>query len=152
MWSEVNSEYVKQLVLTNYKEYPYYVAHTVTYIDTISSYNSPTVKVYFSKEPITINNSYSFTLPSNSICYDIIGGNGSRNSQSARVSISNASGRININQYEFVYTNAETETQVYCVHPDVIETKQLTQSHFDAGCVIILMVMLATFLIKLMKG
>lgn len=106
MWSEINREYVKQLVLSNYKEYPYYVAQTVTYIDTTNTYNSPTVKVYFSKEPIAVNGAYNFTLPAGSICYNIIGGNGSRNSQNARVSINNVNGRININHYEFVYTNA----------------------------------------------
>lgn len=153
MWSDVNTNYVKSLVLSNYKEYPYYVAQTVTYIDGSSStYNSPTVKVYFSKEPITVNSAYSYTLPADSICYNIIGGNGNRNSKDARISVTNVNGRININKYEFVYTNAETQTQAYTIHPDIIATNELKQSHFDAGCILILIIMLATFVIKMMKG
>ena len=150
MWSEINNEYVKQLVLSNRNEYPYYLAQTVTSIESGSNYNSPTIKVYFSKEPITCNNAYSYTLPAKSICYSIVGGNGSRYSKDARTTITNISGRVNIAEYEFVYTNAEFTT--YTIHPDITATNTVTQSHFQAGIALIIILLLATFTIRIFKG
>ena len=150
MWSDVNTNYVKNLVLSNRTEYPYYMAQTVTHIGTGSNYNYVTIKVYFSKEPITSSNGYTYKLPADSICYSIIGGNGSNYSQNQRVTVSNVSGNVTVEKYEFIYTNAETQT--YAIHPDVTATNTVTQSHFDASSCLILIVLLASFIIRIIKG
>ena len=151
MWSDINTNYVKDLVLSNRNEYPYYMAQTVTTVGTSgSNYNAVTIKVYFSKEPITSTNGYTYKLPAGSICYSIIGANGSNYSQNQRVTVSNVSGNITVAQYEFIYTNADMQT--YTMHPDVTATNAVTQSHFDGASILILILLLANFTIRIFKS
>ena len=57
MWTDVSTNYVKDLVLSNHNEYPYYMAQTVTTVGSSgTNYNAVTIKVYFSKEHIKATN------------------------------------------------------------------------------------------------
>lgn len=150
MWSDSYRDYVKQLVLTNRAEYPYYVAHTCTYLGSTSSYDQPNFKVYFSKEPITATSLYNYSLPSGSICYNVIGGNGNNNYHSARMSVVNASSNISINNYEFIYSNAEYSTN--SIQPDILATNEVTRADYQGTTAIIITVLLAVILFKLFGG
>lgn len=60
MWSDSYRDYVKQLVITNRDEYPYYIAHTCSYWGISNSSSYPSFKVYLSKEPITASGLYNY--------------------------------------------------------------------------------------------
>lgn len=150
MWSDVNKEYVKELVLTNRSEYPYYIAVTCSYWGTYYDYNRPTFKVYFSKEPITADGLYNYVFEDTAVVYSVIGGNANNNSNECRVQTSTYNGTLNIDDYEFVYTNAEFETNT--VQPDILSTNLVTQSHFDGVSLILLGILLGTIVAKIVKG
>ena len=149
MWSEIYHDYVEELVLTNRAEYPYYVAHTCSYWGTSSSASQPSFKVYFSKEPITASSLYSYRFTGDSVCYSVVGGNASTTYSGARVTVTNYSGNLTINNYEFIYSNAEYSTQT--VMPDIIATNAVTQAHFDGVSLIVLCVMLGAVVVGLFK-
>lgn len=150
MWSDSYRDYVKQLVVTNRSEYPYYIAHTCTYLNGVSSYDQPSFKVYFSKEPITATGLYKYSLPADSICYNVIGGNGNNNYHSARTKVTNASGNLTINEYEFVYSNAEYSTS--SVQPDVIATNEVTRADYQGISAILIVILLSTVVFKIIRG
>lgn len=150
MWSEVNKEYVKELILSNRSEYPYYIATTCTYWGSYNDYNRPSFKVYFSKEPITANGFYNFVFKDTALVYSVISNNGSVNSNNARVQISKINGSIMIDEFEFVYTNAEFKTE--SIQPDILSTNLVTQSHFDGVSLILITILLGMIVVKLVKG
>ena len=150
MWSEVNKEYVEELILTNRSEYPYYVATTCTYWGSYSDYNRPAFKVYFSKNPITANGLYNFVFKDTAVVYSVISNNANTNSNNARVQISKINGSITIDEFEFVYTNAEFKTET--IQPDILSTNLVTQSHFDGVSLILITILLGTIVAKLVKG
>lgn len=149
MWSDSNRDYVKQLVETMHKEYPYYVAHTCTYWGISNSAAYPTFKVYFSKEPIEATGLCSYQLPAKSIVYNIRAGNANSNYQDERVTVYSAGGTLSINDYEFIYTNAEFTGST--VQPDILATSDVTQSHFDGVSLILLSVLLGAVVVKLIR-
>lgn len=150
MWSSQYQDYVKQLVETNRKEYPYYIAHTCTYWGSVNNYNKPSFKVYFSKEPITANDMYTYTLSGDSCVYSVIGGNANSNGSSRRVSFAPASGVISVDDYEFVYTNAEFTTA--SIQPDITASSSVSSSHFDGVSLILLVILLTAFVAKFLRG
>lgn len=149
MWSDSYRDYVKQLVISNRNEYPYYIAHTCTYWGVSSSASYPAFKVYFSKEPITANGLYSYVCPTDTVVYSVIGSNANSNYHTSRVSTSKYSGALNIDNYEFVYTNAEFTGAT--VQPDVLASTDIQQSHFDGVSLILLVILLGTLVAKLVK-
>lgn len=149
MWNDSYKDYVKELVKTNYKEYPYYIAHTCTYWGINNTAVYPSFKVYFSKEPIQANDLYNYTLKGDSLCYSVIGGNGNQNYHDSRVTTANALGNVKINDYEFIYTNAEFTGST--VQPDILATTSVSQSHFDAVGLIILAILLGSVVVKILK-
>lgn len=149
MWSDSYKEYVKSLVESNRGEYPYYVAHTCTYWSYDSSADMPSFKVYFSKDPITATDIYTYILSDNSMVYSVIGSNASRNYSDQRVTTSSYSGTLVINDYEFIYSNAEYSTR--SIQPDILATTNVTQSHFDGVSLIILAVLLGTIVSRLVR-
>lgn len=149
MWSAINSEYVKQLVLSNQDEYPYYMAHTVTNLGTGSNSNTVTFKVYFSKEPITASGLYNYVLPSDSVLYSVCANTASSNYYNARVSTSAAGGNVAVNSYEFIYTNAEFSGN--SIQPDITATAAVTQSHFDGFGVLLACILLSTVFYRLIR-
>lgn len=149
MWSDSYKEYVKSLVESNRGEYPYYVAHTCTYWGYDSFADMPSFKVYFSKDPITATDIYTYILSDNSMVYSVIGSNASRNYSDQRVTTSSYSGTLVINDYEFIYSNAEYITR--SIQPDILATTNVTQSHFDGVSLIILAVLLGTIVARLVR-
>lgn len=149
MWSDTNNKYVEQLVKSNYKDYPFYVAHTCTYWGTSGTYNRPSFKVYFSKEPITANGRYSYVFKDTYVCYSVIAGNASSNYNGSRVSISQGTGTVVIDDYEFIYSNAEFTGET--IQPDIMASTDVQQSHFDGVSLILLTVLLATVVARLIR-
>ena len=149
MWSDSYKEYVKSLVESNRGEYPYYVAHTCTYWGVSNSSSLPSFKVYFSKDPITATDIYTYVLSDNSMVYSVVGGNATSNYHNQRVTISSYSGTLVINDYEFIYSNAEYSTR--SIQPDILATTNVTQSHFDGVSLIILAVLLGTIVSRLVR-
>lgn len=149
MWSDSNRDYVEQLVQTMHKEYPYYVAHTCTYWGISNSAAYPSFKVYFSKEPIQATGLYTYELPAGSVVYNIRAGNANSNYNDERVTIYSASGNLSIEDYEFIYTNAESEA--ITLQPDILATSDVTQSHFDGVSLILLAVLIGTVVARLIK-
>lgn len=149
MWSDSNRDYVKQLVESNRKEYPYYVAHTCTYWDVTNSSALPAFKVYFSKEPITASSQYNYKISADSLCYSVVSSNANRNYHDQRVTVSTFGGNLTINDYEFVYSNAEYSAVT--IQPDILSTTEVTQSHFDGVSLIIICILLGTIVARLMK-
>lgn len=150
MWSEVNKDYVEELILTNRSEYPYYVATTCTYWGSYNDYNRPSFKVYFSKEPITANGLYNFLFKDTAVVYSVISNNANTNSNNARVQIGSISGSLVVDEYEFVYTNAQFNT--VSIQPDILSTNLVTQSHFDGVSLILITILLSLIVAKLLKG
>lgn len=141
MWSATTESYVKQLVLTMRKEYPYYVAHTIS---GTSGNDTVTTKVYFSTEKIATTGLYSYNMPSGSVCYDLVTGNYSdRYDNVARVSTNAFSGNLNINRWEFVYTNAEFQS--YTIQPDITAERGLTNETFQGFGFVLVGAMLVVF-------
>lgn len=103
--------------------YKYYIAYTDTDID--SSWNSatePDLYFVFSKEKITAQSGYKYTIPENSIQYVCRSGNYSTSTNAVntdRIKKQSISGTLNIDLYEHIYSNAEYgETQV--IMPDIL--------------------------------
>lgn len=149
MWSDSYRDYVKQLVISNREEYPYYIAHTCTYWGG-TSYDQPNFKVYFSKEPITATSLYSYTLAADSICYSVIGSNGNTNYHSARTTVSNVSGNVTVNNYEFIYSNAEYSTN--SIQPDILATNNVTRVDYQGISAIIITVLLGVIVFNMFRG
>lgn len=149
MWNDSNRDYLKQLILTNRKEYPYYVAHTCTYWDVSNSNALPAFKVYFSKEPITASSLYNYKISANSLCYSVVASNANKNYHNMRLTAAPYSGNLTINDYEFIYTNAEYSAVT--VQPDILATNTVESSHFDAVSLIIICILLGTVVARLMR-
>ncbi len=82
--------------------------------------------------------------------YSVVGSNANSNYHSARVTATVTSGKLNINDYEFVYTNAESSTAT--IQPDILADTAVTQSHFDGVSLVLLIVVLASVVVKLIRG
>ncbi len=149
MWSDSYRDYVKALVESNRSEYPYYVAHTCTYIGSGSSYNNPSFKVYLSKEPITASGLYTYVLPDDTIVYSVIGSNANSNYHSNRVSTSTVRGSLNIDKYEFIYSNAEYQTAA--IQPNLTVSNNVSAVDFQAVSLILIVLLLASATVKLFK-
>lgn len=150
MWSDSYRDYVAAMVKSNRGEYPYYIAHTCTYWGISNSGSYPAFKIYFSKEPITANGLYNYVLPSDTLVYSVIGGNANNNYHNARVTATVTRGNLKIEDYEFVYTNAEST--IATIQPDILADTNVTQSHFDGVSLVLLIVVLASVVVKLIRG
>lgn len=149
MWSDSYRDYVKQLVITNRDEYPYYIAHTCTYWGISNSSSYPSFKVYLSKEPISASGLYNYVLPDDTLVYSIVGSNANSNHYNDRVTTTVTKGNLAIDEFEFVYSNAEYSTST--VQPDILASTDVSQSHFDGVGLVILIVLLASIVFKLMR-
>lgn len=150
MWSDSYRDYVASMVKSNRGEYPYYIAHTCTYWNVSSSSSLPAFKIYFSKEPITASSLYNYVLPSDTLVYSVVGGNANNNYHNARVTATVTSGNLKIDDFEFVYTNAEST--IATIQPDILADINVTQSHFDGVSLVLLIVVLASVVVKLIRG
>lgn len=123
MFSQVEENYIKALINTYKKQgYDYYICHTVTEND-----NNYDIYIYFSKEEIKAvsNNMFDLTnaiyIQLDSSSRNDSGYNASVHSRTRLVN-SNVTKIVEINQAEFIYTNAinsyKTETTV--LNPDLM--------------------------------
>lgn len=150
MWSDIYTNYVKQLVISNRGEYPYYLAVTNTNIGIGSNYDSPAFYVYFSKEPIKATGLYNYVLPSDSIRYTVIGANANSNYHSQRVTTSAFSGNLAVNNYEFVYTNAEFTGNT--IQPDILATNNVKEGTFQGFCWLLFVLLLGCIVVRLVRN
>ena len=150
MISRDNLEYAKTLIESNRKEYPYYIFITNTNISDNYSYESPTYKIYFSRKPILANGRYSFTIQDTALCYSVVTSNASKQYHSERVKVNSFSGELNVNEYEFCYTNAQFKTN--SIQPDLLASSSVSQSHFDGVSLILLVILLSTVVFRLIRG
>lgn len=110
--------------------YKYYVAYTHTNTD--NSWNTstePDLYIVFSKEKITAQSGYKYTIPQNSTRYICRSGNYSSSNNSVntdRIKKENFSGTLSINLYEHIYSNAEYGESL--VMPDILGGEQYAES------------------------
>lgn len=113
MFSTSQEQYLKSLIPTMVDSgYSHYIAYTYTNTNNSSwGYTAtPDLYVVFSKQPITANDGYSYTVPADSVRYVIRTGNYSSSNtanNSERVRTESFSGRLSVDVYEHIYTNAE---------------------------------------------
>ncbi len=113
MFSTAQEQFLKSLLPTMLENgYTHYIAYTYTNINN-GGWNytpNPDLYVVFSKQPITAINGYSYTVPADSVRYIVRTGNYSTSStanNSERVVTEAFSGRLSVDVYEHIYTNAE---------------------------------------------
>lgn len=152
MWSEVNNDYVKQLVLAQRANgYPYYIAHTVTNVSGYGNSNAVSFKVYFSDKPIKGTGLCSFEFSGDVVCYSVVSANANSNYYAQRVTTTDYSGTtLSVNNYEFIYTNAAFEGS--SVQPDIALTPSISKADFQGVSIVLIVVLLSIVTYKLIRG
>lgn len=113
MFSTAQEQYLKSLIPTMLDNgYSYYIAYSYTNTNNSGWGYTPQPDLYvvFSKQPITASDGYSYTVPADSVRYIVRTGNYSTSStanNSERVKTESFSGRLSVDVYEHIYTNAE---------------------------------------------
>lgn len=157
MFTQTEENYLKSLINTYIsKGYKYYLCHTIT-----ESNNNYDVCLYVSKNEIKANNSYIFDL-SQAICIYIdsssrsdSGYNPSTHSRDI-IHSDNVTGEVEINQAEFIYTNASytyTESTLP-VNPDLMLQGVDSYQHLCNNNVLIVLLVvmfLYTFFISILR-
>ena len=150
MWSTTNYDYAKSLVLSNKAEYPYYIAVTNTNVS--NNYVNDPIQfyVYLSKKPISASSRYNFSIPSGSVCYSVRSGSASSNYHSERVVSSSVSRTLTVDNYEFVYTNAEFESST--IQPDFLTTETVSSNTFNGVFIALFIVLLSVLFFRLIRS
>ena len=141
MFSTVQQEVVKSIVPTYLaKGYKSYVCYTLTNIN--SGYGStaqPDLCFVFSKGEITANSGYSYSVPSGSVMLKYRTANYSSGNYAVntdRIVQTAYSGRLNIDVYEHIYTNAAfSESSV--IQPDITIKESVNNGYLQANFYII---------------
>lgn len=142
-------EYCKNVIATNRKEYPYYVVASNTNINSYS-YTEPVVYLYLAKDEIKSNGTFSYVLPAGSKRLGILSNNATERYNGQRVTTSSISGAVTVNEYEWVYTNANTGTVVAV--PDLLDTLPATNIGFTAMGIIISILLVTNLVIRLVRA
>ena len=150
MISEVQREYVKQLLLANHRSYPYYIVYSNNNVNGSYSNDDWDLFVIMSPSKITADTLYHYTIPNNSVMYGIRSSNASYNYHSERLSSFSAPNNLTVNNYQFVYSNAEYSC-ITC-QPDILATNYVTQSHFDGFGVALTIILLSVVFFKIVRG
>lgn len=138
MFNTAQIEYVKSLVPTMRKSgYDYYIAYTDTVRD---SSNPVDLYILFSKDEITANSLYSYSVPAGSVTYRVITNNASFSSSSnkdSRVNVSAFTGNsLNIDSFEHVYSNAKYSG--YSLQPDITKGNEVQVNATLQACSIVI--------------
>lgn len=149
MISDSVLDYCKNIIATNRKEYPYYVVASNTNFDSYS-YADPVVYIYLAKDEIKSNGSFAYVLPAGSKRLGIVSNNASERYHGQRVTTTTYSGALSINEYEWVYTNANTGTVVAV--PDLVDTFPATNTAFTAMGIIISILLVTNLVIRLVRS
>lgn len=117
--------------------YDYYLLYSNSNISGSYWYDEPSAYLVVSDKPIVANSRYNYSVSGNSATYSIITNNASDRYKSERISVTTASHSktVDINNYEFVYTNAEFES--VAVQPDFNATRSVTAPQFQGFSLII---------------
>ena len=103
--------------------YRYYVAYSDN--DRDNSYN-PDLYVIFSRDKITANSLYSYSVPAGSVRYSIITSNTSYNNTAYRVTTASLGAfTLSVDRYEHIYSNAAPATNAVMLQPDVLYTGEV---------------------------
>lgn len=148
MFSQTEENYIKALINT-YKQqgYNYYLTHTITETD----YNYD-IYLYVSKEEIKAVTPTTFDL-TNAICIYIDSSSRNDNTYNPsthsrdRIENGNLTASVEVNQAEFIYTNATftySET-VGCINPDLLLQSSDSYVSLRISAVIIF-ILIVTFL------
>ena len=117
MFNTAQTQILESLIQTNAERgYHYYVAYTTT--NTNTSYNTtfkPDLYVVFSTDKIVQNSAYTYTIRS------VNWSSSSAAVNTDRIIPAPFSGRLNIEVYEHVYTNAVSSTSSYALQPDILK-------------------------------
>lgn len=100
-------EYCTGIISRYQKDYPYYVMCTNTTYNNNYYYSQWGATVYLSKTPPTANSSYSFTSDE-WLAVTVYSSNASKDDLDARFFTSTKSGTITINEYEYIYSNVDS--------------------------------------------
>lgn len=143
MFSAQELEWIEALIETmREKGYKYYVAHTVTESD-----NDTDAVVVFSQEPILGNGLYNFTV-SEGVRYTLnSSGYSSYQGGGARTTVDTYSGSLNVNNTEFVYTNAEYSGST--LQPDIRMTGGVADESIQTSGLLIAMLFLTVVFFRL---
>lgn len=149
MISDSVLDYCKNIIATNRKEYPYYVVASNTNFNSYS-YTEPVVYIYLAKDEIKSNGSFSFVLPAGSRRLGVVSNNASERYNGQRVINSAYAGALTVNEYEWVYTNADTGT--ITAVPDLVDTFPATNTCFTAIGIIISILLVTNLVIRLVRS
>lgn len=141
MFSTVQQEVVESIVPTYLaKGYKFYVCYTHTNLN--SGYGStaePDLCFIFSKGEITANSGYSYTIPQGSIMLKYRTSNYSSSQYAVntdRLVQTSYSGRLNINVYEHIYSNA-TFSESSVIQPDISIKESVNNGYLQANFYVI---------------
>lgn len=149
MISDSVLDYCKNIIATNRKEYPYYVVASNTNFNSYS-YTEPVVYIYLAKDEIKSNGSFSYVLPAGSRRLGVVSNNASERYNGQRVTNSAYAGALTVNEYEWVYTNADTGT--ITAVPDLVDTFPATNTCFTAIGIIISILLVTNLVIRLVRS
>lgn len=149
MISDSVLDYCKNIIATNRKEYPYYVVASNTNFNSYS-YTEPVVYIYLAKDEIKSNGSFSYVLPAGSRRLGVVSNNASERYNGQRVTNSSYAGALTVNEYEWVYTNADTGT--ITAVPDLVDTFPATNTCFTAIGIIISILLVTNLVIRLVRS
>lgn len=124
MFSTAQNDYLKSLVpVMRQQGYRYYVAYSDN--DRNNNYD-PDLYLIFSKDKITANSLYSYSVPAGSVRYSIITSNTSYNNTAYRVVTASVGAfTVTIDRYEHVYSNAAPATDTVQLQPDILYTGEV---------------------------
>ena len=124
MFSTSQNDYLKSLVpVMRQQGYRYYVAYSDN--DRNNNYD-PDLYVIFSKDKITANSLYSYSVPAGSVRYNIITSNTSYNNTAYRVTTASVgASTVTVDRYEHVYSNAVPAMDTVQLQPDILYTGEV---------------------------
>lgn len=123
----INSElksYCEGVISYHSKDYPYYVMTTNTIVSNNSYSNQYGATIYLSTNKPTVNSQFSFNSDE-WLVITVYVQNANYNDYSPRVVVRSASGNITIDNWEYLYSNIESEytfsaVQLYSPQPSYI--------------------------------
>lgn len=131
MFNQAQQDLLESLVPTmRQKGYKSYVAYTNSlYKEGFYDSYDPDLYIIFSKTEITANSPYSYQVPSDSVLYSCRTVNYSSSSHAVntdRIVSKPFIGRLDIEVYEHIYTNAESTQAV--IQPDILKGEGVSQN------------------------
>lgn len=152
MFSTTQIEVVSSLVPTLREQgYVYYIATTNVTIG-YNNQTEPDLYIYFSKEPITANNGYSYNIPNNTVLYTIRTPNYSTNSNAVNteriVTNTLVAQNLSIDVYEHIFTNAEFITGE-SVQPDIVAKGGYQNEKIESVGIVITMLLCVYCIFKM---